>query len=126
MRAKDERRLLQRFGVKAFSYLRTAGGQGNVLALCTRDVSSGGAYFPTRLPLPAGEKVLVTLYLPLRAPAELGSFPSRAMITTDGEVVRSGIHGMAVKFEGKYSIAPAPVAPVADDPAPTVPSPEEV
>ena len=126
MRAKDERRLLQRFDVKAFSYLRTASGQGNVLALCTRDVSYGGAYFPTRLPLPTGEKVLVTLYVPVRAPVELGSFPSRAMITTDGEVVRSGIHGMAVKFGGKYSIAPAPIAPVPNAPVPIGPTSEEV
>jgi len=110
MRAKDERRLLQRFNVKAFSYLRTGeGGSGALLALCTRDISSGGAYFPTRSPLPTGEKVFVTLYVPIQAPAEIGSYPSRAMITTDGQVVRSGTRGMAVKFAGKYSITPAPV-----------------
>ncbi len=107
--AKNDRRLLQRFTLKAFSVLRTGGGSRlGECALCTQDLSSGGAFFPTRRPLPTGERVRVTLYVPIRAHEQLANLPGQAMVMTDGEVVRSGARGMAIKFAGKFSICPAP------------------
>ena len=101
----SDRRQLERFSVKAFAVVQTvAPGAEKVFELNTQDISSGGAFFPMEVPLPTGEKVKITLYLSISA---IRDFPNKAKITTEGQVVRSTKHGMAVAFDRHYTMSPA-------------------
>jgi len=98
-----ERRQLQRFSVKASATVQSlSSGSREVFELSTRDVSSGGAFFPMEVPLQSGEKVRITLFI------SISPLRKESKIETDGEVIRSGPDGIAVQFEGPYSISPAP------------------
>ncbi len=85
-------------------------GEEKVFELFTRDISSEGAFFPVEAPLPAGEKVKISLSLSIPSLGRTGDPPRKAVITTKGRVIRSTPQGMAVAFEGRYSIAPAAVS----------------
>jgi PilZ domain len=101
----SEKRQLQRFSLKASAVVQTvSAGVEKVFELSTQDISSGGAFFPVEVPLPTGEKVKVTLYLSISA---VHDFPAKAKITTEGRVVRSTSHGMAVAFGKHYTLSPA-------------------
>ena len=103
-----ERRHLERFAVKAFAVVKTVSpSTEQMFELYTQDISSGGAFFPVEVPLPAGEKLKITLYVSISALEQFRDVPSRAKITTDGQVLRSDKKGMAVKFAGNYLMAPA-------------------
>ena len=103
-----ERRHLQRFSVTAFAVVKTvSSGAEKVFELRTQDISSGGAFFPMDVPLPAGEKVKVTLFLSISAIEQLSDMPKAAKITTEGEVIRSTEQGVAVKFAEHYTMSPA-------------------
>ncbi len=100
---RHERRRLQRFTVSAFATVQTlSSGSSQVFELITRDISSGGAFFPTEVPLPTGEKVRITVFL------SISPLRKKSKIQTEGEVIRSGSEGMAVRFVGPYSISPSP------------------
>ena len=102
---ESERRQLQRFAVKAYATVQTTSpGSEKVFELNTQDISSGGAFFPMEVPLPTGEKVKITLYLSISA---ISDFPTKAKITTEGQVVRSTKQGMAVAFDRHYTMSPA-------------------
>jgi len=102
----SERRRLQRFSLKAFAVVQTGtSGRERVMELSTQDISSGGAFFPMEVPLPTGEKVRITLYLSISPVGQVLDFPSRAKITTRGRVVRTTEQGMAVAFDGRYTIS---------------------
>jgi len=104
----QDRRHLRRFPLKAFTVVQAeASGDEKVFTLCTQDISSAGAFFPTEIPLPPGEKVRVTVFVSIAALERFRDIPSLARITTKGRVIRSGRRGMAVKFGGEYSISPA-------------------
>jgi len=104
-----ERRQLERFAVKAFAVVKTASPDTEqMFELYTQDISSGGAFFPVEVPLPAGEKIKITLYVSISALEQLSDVPNRAKISTDGQVVRSDRRGMAVRFAGNYLMSPAP------------------
>jgi hypothetical protein len=105
----SERRHVQRFSLKAFAVVRTMSpGEEKVFELSTQDISSGGAFFPMEVPLPAGEKVKITLYLSIIAYDDrIIDFPSKAKIKTKGHVVRSTTRGTAVAFDRHYTISPA-------------------
>jgi len=101
----SERRQLQRFALKALATVQVGTpGSEKVFELSTQDISSGGAFFPMEVPLPTGEKVKITLYLSISA---IQDFPSKTKISTEGKVVRSTKQGMAVAFEGYYTMSPA-------------------
>jgi hypothetical protein len=94
----SERRRLERFSVNAFAVVETVStGEAKVFELHTRDISQNGAFFPMEVPLPAGERVKVTLFLSISAQELQLSF-GRARIATEGQVVRSEPDGMAVMF----------------------------
>lgn len=104
----EERRHLQRFSVKAVATVQTTSpGESQVFELQTRDISSGGAFFPMEVPLATGEKVKITLFLSIYARAQLSGLTNKTKIVTDGEVVRSSSQGIAVRFEGPYSMSQA-------------------
>jgi PilZ domain len=105
--ASRDRRHLERFSVKAFATVETTSqGAGQVFELQTQDISSGGAFFPMEVPLPTGEKVKITLYLSISSIPHIRELPNTTKIVTDGEIVRSSSQGIAVRFEGRYSISP--------------------
>ena len=106
----SERRDLQRFMLKASAVVETVShGVEKVFELSTRDISSGGAFFPMEVPLPTGEKVKITLFLSISTPEKISVFPSKAKIITEGRVVRSTEQGMAVAFGRHYRMSPAKV-----------------
>ena len=108
--AGPERRHLQRFSVRAYATVQTLPpGSERTFELNTQDISSGGAFFPTEVPLPTGEKVKITLYLAISPLASLPDLPGGTKIVTEGEVVRSGAQGMAVAFATRYTISPMAV-----------------
>jgi PilZ domain len=103
-----DRRHLERFSVKVFAVVQTVvSGKEKVFELDTQDISSGGAFFPVEVPLPTGEKVKVTLFLSISALDSITDFPRRTKIVTEGAVVRSTRHGMAVAFGKHYTMSPA-------------------
>ena len=103
----SERRRLERFSVNAFAVVETVSPESaKVFELHTRDISSNGAFFPMEVPLPAGEKVKVTLFLSISAHQELQLPLGGARIATEGQVVRSDPQGMAVKFSKRYTMSP--------------------
>jgi len=103
-----ERRHLQRFSVRAFAVVQTVSpGAEKVFELRTQDISSEGAFFPMQVPLPAGERVRVTLLLSISAIEQLHDMPKAAKIITEGEVIRSTEQGVAVKFAEQYTMSPA-------------------
>ena len=103
-----DRRHLERFSVKAFAVVQTLmPGTEKVFELDTQDISSGGAFFPVEVPLPTGEKVKITLYLSISPVDTASDLPNRTRIETEGKVVRSTSHGMAVAFGRRYTMSPA-------------------
>jgi hypothetical protein len=82
--------------------------QDTVSELFTRDISSGGAFFQTDSPLPAGVNVEITLFLLTSAFRAWRGHPYKVKITTGGTVVRSEDEGMAVAFSEQYRMVPVP------------------
>ena len=103
-KSKSERRRLERFSLKATAVVQT--GEEKVFELSTRDISSGGAFFPMEVPLPTGEKVKITLYISMSPVETIVDVPSKVRITTKGRVIRSTEQGMAVAFDRRYTISP--------------------
>jgi len=105
--SSSERRHLERFSVNVFAVVETAApGQAQVLELHTRDISSNGAFFPMEVPLPAGEKVKVTLFLSISALDQFRLSSGGTKIATEGQVVRADPQGMAVMFAKRYTMSP--------------------
>jgi len=107
--SRSERRRLERFSLKASAVVQTTSGAEKVFELSTQDVSSGGAFFPMEVPLPTGEKVRITLYVSISPVERIKVMPGKARITTKGHVVRSTPEGMAVAFDGRYTMSSAAV-----------------
>ena len=102
-----ERRHLERFSITATAVVQTmSAGTEKVFELQTRDISSGGAFFPMEVPLPTGEKVKITLFLSFSGLEQVQKIPGKSKITTEGQVVRSDNHGIAVEFGKRYTMAP--------------------
>lgn len=98
-RLDGDRRQLQRFQLRTPAIIKaTLPERETVAELYTRDICSGGAFFPTKHPLPQGINVSITLYL----------HPQRVKVLTDGTVVRSESDGMAVAFGDQYRLVPVP------------------
>jgi hypothetical protein len=103
----SERRHLERFSITATAVVQTmSAGTERVFELQTRDISSGGAFFPMEVPLPTGEKVKITLFLSFSGLEQIQKTPGASKIMTEGQVVRSDSHGIAVEFGKRYTMAP--------------------
>jgi hypothetical protein len=68
----------------------------------TDNVSAGGAFFHTDMPLPAGTAVKIDLILPLDKLKKISG--KKAYIKVFGKVLRSDGKGMAVQFNKRYEI----------------------
>lgn len=106
---EHDRRQLQRFPLRAPAIIKAAALDKETIAeLYTRDICSGGAFFQTNHPLPAGISVDITLYLLISAFREWRGRPHKVKVTTAGTVVRSEADGMAVAFADEYQMEPVP------------------
>ncbi len=98
-----DRRQLQRYQMKIPALIvATLPDRETTVELFTRDVCSGGAFFPTDSPLPAGANVRITLSW------DAHEYSAKVNMTTDGRVIRSEGAGMAVAFSPRYQMSPVP------------------
>jgi hypothetical protein len=100
-------RKLQRFDLRLRAKVQKQGERKGGLRLVTKNISAGGAYFPTKTPLTKGLRVMVELMLRQESATD-----KDALIQVGGEVLRSGSEGMAIRFDEKYHILPAGQYPV--------------
>jgi hypothetical protein len=102
-----ERRRLERFDLQVPAKIEvlSSAEMTSINELLTRDICAGGAYFPTKAPLPAGTKVKLDILLPLRSVSAVPD-NTRGLIKVNGTVIRSGPAGMAIGFDGGYLITP--------------------
>jgi len=78
---------------------------GKEIALISRNVCAGGAFFKTAAPMDVGTKVMVKMFLSRGATASRGSNGTR--ITVAGTIIRTDADGMAVSFDKNYEISAA-------------------
>lgn len=104
--AKSEHRRLERFGLGLPSQVHVSEekeGEG-VMALETRNVCSGGAFFKTEELLAEGTEVAIDLVLPLDELKKMDG--RRTLIKVSGIVVRTEDEGMAVQFNRRFKLVP--------------------
>ncbi len=105
----ENSRRLQRYSLKIPATLEiiseTERHDQEIINLLTSDVCSGGAYFHTEQPLPEGTNVKVDLVLSIEELKKLEG--KHALIKVTGKVIRTESKGMAISFEGGYTIKPA-------------------
>lgn len=102
-----ERRRLERFELQVPAKIEVLSSADTVpiTELLTSDICAGGAYFPTKAPLPPGTKVKLDILLPLRNVSVISDH-TRGLIKVNGTVIRSGLAGMAIGFDEGYLITP--------------------
>lgn len=104
--AKSEHRRLERFGLDLPSQVQVAEHKEDdaVMALETRNVCAGGAFFSTEQVLSEGTEVAIDLVLPLD---ELKKLEGRkTLIKVSGVVVRTENEGMAIQFNKRFKLLP--------------------
>ena len=77
-----------------------------LLTLATKNISQGGAFFPTSSPLPEGTEVKVDLVLPLNGLDKIKE--DRSYMQVKGRVLRSDPDGMAISFREGVKLRPLP------------------
>ena len=93
----SERRGLKRFRLKLPAKVEVlAPGEKQVFNLITSNVSACGAYFHTLSPIPEDTPVRVTITLANEFIRQMTGFESK--LTMEGQVVRSGLTGMGIRF----------------------------
>jgi hypothetical protein len=100
-----ENREMERYSLEIPAHVELANEQGEErLEYVTQDVCSGGAFFHTDQPMPIGTKLKVDLVVPIDQLKKIES--DRVLIKVNGDVVRIGEKGMAVRFKKKFTITP--------------------
>lgn len=105
---KKERRRLGRFRLEIPAKIEVIDSplERKKHDLNTSNISSGGAFFHTKQPLPEGTPVKIDLILPLEKLKQLKNDHKQAYIKVTGKVLRSEIKGMAISFDQNYIIRP--------------------
>jgi len=94
-----KRRSLERFDLKLPVIIEVLGdAEKKTIELETSNISSDGAYFPTRRPLKRGEKVKIRMVLPAARGKKEKPF-RQALVEVEGVVNRSEPRGMAICFQ---------------------------
>jgi len=103
----DEKRELKRLALNAPALVESLAkrGEGDVKYLVTRDLSGGGAYFHTRVPLEVETTIEVGIFLDIEKLEEI-SLDGHVLIQANGMVQRVDSSGMAVRFLGKCRVLP--------------------
>jgi hypothetical protein len=103
----EERRRLERFDLALPATIEIPtpkpGVGGTSFKSLTRDVSSGGAFFLTRDPLPIGTRVMADMVLKAESLNQASGYPQ---LKATGYVVRTEPTGMAVCFNGRCRFLP--------------------
>ena len=105
---KKERRRLGRFRLEIPAKVEVLSSEleREGRDLKTSNISSGGAFFHTKEPLPEGTEVKIDLILPLEKLKQLKNDHKQAYIKVSGKVLRSESKGMAISFDQNYVIRP--------------------
>jgi hypothetical protein len=105
---RKERRRLGRFRLEIPAKIEMVGSEWGKTKrdLRTSNISSGGAFFHTKQPLPEGSPVKIDLILPLEKLKGLKNDHKQAYIKVTGKVLRSESKGMAISFDQDYVIHP--------------------
>jgi hypothetical protein len=105
---KRERRRLGRFRLEIPATIEVLNSELErvTCGLKTSNISSGGAFFHTKEPLPEGTPVKIDLILPLEKLKKLKNDHKQAYIKVSGKVLRSESKGMAISFDQDYVIRP--------------------
>ena len=105
---KKERRRLGRFRLEVPAKIEVINSplERNRHDVKTSNISSGGAFFHTKQPLPEGTPVKIDLILPLERLKKLKNDHKQAYIKVTGTVLRSETKGMAISFDHNYIIRP--------------------
>ena len=100
----EEQRKFERFTLRLPTTIETVGtGQEEeTFDLLSRDVSAGGAFFPTDKTIPKDTKVKLRLTLLSETLKELTG--TQGFLEIGGTVVRTGPNGMAVWFDENYDL----------------------
>ena len=78
------------------------GQEEETFDLLSRDVSAGGAFFPTDKTIPKDTKVKLKLTLSSETVKELTG--TQGLLEIGGTVVRTGPNGVAVCFDDNYDL----------------------
>ena len=92
-------RKLERFSLKLPARISVLDPGNFTLDLTTENISAGGAFFPTREPLPEGLNLLVELTL--KRESGIGK---ASKVHVKGRVLRSQPDGIAVLFERRIQM----------------------
>jgi len=101
----EERRKLERFSLRIPARIEITTSPLAERAVCTlwtKDICSGGAFFTTPEPLPAGTQVKIELTLHFEGLKNLTSNETR--VNLSGTVVRPSSAGMAVRFNNGFQM----------------------
>ena len=94
----EDRRKFERFQISAPAMMEIE-EQESAVAIETRDISAGGAFFLSAEPLTAGEKVKIEIVIPNETITNLAG--TQFQLKVEGTVIRCESNGIAVKFNGQ-------------------------
>ena len=102
IRKPKEKRCMQRFSLKLQVIITLAGSEQVIPAkeFVTSNICAGGAYFMTKEPFSTGTNVQVEIPWPPE-PFQLNT-KRRMLVVFSGEVIRTGVMGMAIAFNPIY------------------------
>lgn len=102
-----EKRQLSRYKLSAPATIECdqSGWEDGYQFTLTRDLSGGGAYFKTPLPLQLDDVVKVKIFLKVE---KLGfaKLDGHVLVEAEGKVLRADSRGMAVKFNEMCQVLP--------------------
>ncbi len=102
----EERRKLQRFDLQAQTTILADMEEGTkTLTLMTKDISSAGTFLLTTHPLPEGIPVHLEMLLTPEALRKVVGPSGAIRVTVNGKVVRREEIGMAIMFDGDYTMS---------------------
>ena len=102
MREPKEQRKFERFTLRLPTTIEAVGleQEKETFDLMSRDVSAGGAFFPTERSIPQDTKVKLRLTLLSETVKEMTG--TQGFLEIEGTVVRTGPNGIAVCFDENY------------------------
>lgn len=104
--ASKSKRLQERLEIEINAYItyKNTDGAAQSIQLSTKNLSSGGAFFPAEDSLRIGQDVNIDLFLPLEYLRSLGG--KTVLIKAAGKVVRKENEGVAVAFDNNHIVVP--------------------
>ena len=101
-----EKRAMERFNLQLLASISLLGEEREqkAIELLTKNISAGGAFFETDLPLAVGTRLEIEVILPLRETK--GVEGDKALMRVVGSIIRSDEKGMAICFDKDYQILP--------------------